>query len=362
MKKFFLNALFTLLTLSSLSAQSSPKNSPVNTFEFFWQLFDQNYASFSEKDINWQAVYDEYRPKISEQTSDLELFQVLSDMLRPLHDDHVNLIARDLDTAFNASRPSRILESLRPLPGKERRPLFNAAIEKTLVENGFKPLQELGPEFRGRKLFTYTDNGKIGYLRFTRSFTTRRFFNFVSLNGLLEKIFSSFTHLEDGLIIDTRFNIGGDDSFSKKIAGRFVTEKKLTYYKQTRKNGAFGELQAHYLPSKGRHKFPQAVVLLTNDKTVSAADVFALMMSQLPQVSIVGERSNGSYSDLLAKKLPNDWTITLSNQRYLSLDKLNYEGKGTPVDIEVKNKLEDLKQGKDTVLKKALEVLNHFKS
>ena len=68
--------------------------------------------------------------------------------------------------------------------------------------------------------------------------------------------------------------------------------------------------------------------------------------------------SNGSYSDLYEKKLPNGWKVTLSNQRYLSANKINFEGLGTPVDIEVKNTLKDIEQYKDSVLLRALEFLN----
>jgi carboxyl-terminal processing protease len=55
--------------------------------------------------------------------------------------------------------------------------------------------------------------------------------------------------------------------------------------------------------------FAKQVVLITNDRTVSAADVFALMMSELPNVTIIGEPTNGSYSDIYSKKLPNGWRI-----------------------------------------------------
>lgn len=357
MKAFLINLSLLFLIVCTGSAQKTDRNDPVKNFDYLWQLFDQHYASFPEKQIDWDAVYREYRPKISVTTSKIELFRIISDMLRPLHDGHVNLIARDLDTAFTAARPSRIMETLRPVPARERRKLFNAAIEQTLQEHDFPDLKEIGPEYEGRPLFTFGNNGRFAYLRFTRSFKDHRFLSFTSLNSLLNQIFATFSDLDNGLILDIRFNIGGDDSFSKKVAGRFVTEKKLTYYKQTRKDGTFGKLQSHYLSPKGKPNFTGPVVLLTNDKTLSAADVLALMMSQLPQVTLMGEPSNGSYSDLMAEKLPNGWTVTLSNQRYLSLEKKNYEGKGTPVDVRVENSLEAIREGEDEVLTRAIQLL-----
>ena len=80
-------------------------------------------------------------------------------------------------------------------------------------------------------------------------------------------------------------------------------------------------------------------------------------MSQLPNVTIVGENSNGSFSDILTKKLPNGWSVNLSNERYYSADMVNYEGVGVPVDVEAKNTLADFETYNDSVLTKALQLL-----
>ena len=179
------------------------------------------------------------------------------------------------------------------------------------------------------------------------------------LDKQLETIFHSFKDL-DALIIDIRFNMGGDDKFSQLVAARLVKEETIGFYKQTRVEGEFQELKSKFIPSKGKSRFFGPTLLLTNDRSVSAADVLALMMAELPNVTIVGERSNGSYSDLYTKKLPNGWQVSLSNQRYLSAQKVNYEGVGTPVDIEVKNMLQDFENNNDTVLIAALEHLKEM--
>ncbi|MEO1624098.1 MAG: S41 family peptidase [Bacteroidota bacterium] len=356
MRIFFLSLTLIGLLVPSVATAQTPPEDIASTFEAFWTLFDQRYASFEEKQIDWQKVYQEYRPKVSELQTERELFDLMTDILRPFRDAHINLLARRIDTAFTARRPSRIIEELRPIPSKERRSSFQAMTAQSLRENGFGPLTEIGPEYKGRKLFAYTNNGKVGYLRFTRSFKGGSFFQFWSLNKMLNKIFSTFQGL-DGLIIDIRFNMGGNDSFSQKVAGRLIREKTVAYYKQTRKDKAFGPLEAKYIKPRGKATFDNPVVLLTNDKTVSAADVLALISHSLPQITLLGEPSNGSFSDLLSKKLPNKWTITLSHQRYLSTDKVNYEGRGVPVDEKVLDTLQGVQNKKDAVLLKALEKL-----
>jgi carboxyl-terminal processing protease len=110
------------------------------------------------------------------------------------------------------------------------------------IGNGFDPIQQIGVKFRGKKLFSYTANGTIGYLRFFRSFSTLVNMNGFLLNNQLDKIFSEFTNV-NSLIIDIRFNMGGTDEFSQKVTGRFVDKKKVGFLKQTRKNGEFGKLE-----------------------------------------------------------------------------------------------------------------------
>lgn len=345
--------LFLLLLPSALEAQ----NQPLKNFDAFCDLFDQNYASFEEKGIDWTKACETAREKLTENSIDAELYSVLKSLLVPLNDAHVTLRAKSIDSAMSASRPSRIIEEISSIPGKERRPKFRAMTEATLLANGFAPIKEIGPEYKDEILFSYTKNDRIGYLRYTRSFSTLANMTGSSLNKRLDEIFGSYAGLES-VIIDIRFNIGGDDAFSQRIAGYLVDEPTIGFYKQTRKKQVFGELKTKMIEPSKKHYFNGKVVLLTNDKSVSAADVMALMLSELPQATLIGEPSNGSYSDLQNGRLPNGWKVTLSNQRYLSAQsKKNYEGFGTPVDIEAKNMLSDIEKQEDSVLIRALSFL-----
>lgn len=347
-----------LLCLILLSCEGFGQiNQPIKNFEAFWNLFNDSYASFEEKDIDWSQIRNEFSPKVTATTTDLELFQIFTEMVKPLNDAHIVLNAKSLDTAFSATRKSRIREELSPIPNKDLGTEFRSMTEQTLYRNGFDSIKQIGPEFRDKKLFTYTTNGIIGYLRFFRSFSTFLKMDGFGLNNQLDQIFGEFSDAES-LIIDIRFNMGGTDEFSQKIAGRFVNKKVVGFLKQTRKDGEFGELKEKYIKPAGKKPFKHPIILITNDRTVSAADVFALMMAELPNVTILGEPSNGSYSDIYSKKLPNGWRINLSNQRYFSLGMNNYEGVGTPVDIESKNMVKDVVDKKDSVLSKAIDLLN----
>jgi C-terminal processing protease CtpA/Prc len=57
------------------------------------------------------------------------------------------------------------------------------------------------------------------------------------------------------------------------------------------------------------------------------------MMRQLPQVQTMGESTNGIFSTVLPKQLPNGWLLTLSNERLTDAQGYIYEGTGIPVDV-----------------------------
>ncbi|MEM6298818.1 MAG: S41 family peptidase, partial [Bacteroidota bacterium] len=98
-------------------------------------------------------------------------------------------------------------------------------------------------------------------------------------------------------------------------------------------------------------------IILTSDFTASAAEVLLLLTKDLPYVILVGGHTEGIFSDMYEFSLPNGWDVSLSHQQYFSLDNINYEGVGIPPDIEIINRKEDLENGHDSVLKKAIEEL-----
>jgi hypothetical protein len=355
MKKYKSLAILGILLFNLNIFGQNKLSKPERNFEYLWNLFNEKYASFEEKNIDWNVKYKTYRTEVTSKTTDLELFNVFKNMLRPLNDGHVSLKANSIDAKFSARKSSKILQELKSI--KNKREVIHKMTNNTLSKLGFAPVIEIGPKFRGNKLFGYTNNSSVGYLRFHRCFSKYALMNGPFLNRQLEKIFKSFSHL-DALILDVRFNIGGDDKFSNKIVGRLVQDRILGYYKQGKKNKeSFEPLQPKYIKSRGKSKFLKKVYLLTNDMTVSAADVLALMMQQLKNVTIVGDNTNGSFSDIYSKRLPNGWRINLSDERYFSPNMTNYEGVGVPVDVFVHTTLKDIIDENDPVLLKVIDLI-----
>jgi carboxyl-terminal processing protease len=354
-----------LVTLTTFVFGQNPVTMPKDTtlsfqeknFETLWLTFEEHYAFFKLRNIDWKKTYQQYRPTVNANTSDDELFEIFSKMLAPFQDNHINVIIPS-KKQFKSTKPSTFIKEF---PTDSLRQLFWTMVDQTLAKNGFGQLKYAGAEYNGKPLFSYSTSKKYAYLRFNRCFVSEEEENSKldaeAASKLLDSVFLNFTSSKT-LIIDVRDNIGGNDEFSYEVAGRFAEKKSIGMFKKNRKGGYedFGETETWYIEPKGKPNFLKPVIVLTNDKTVSAGDVFALIMKEIPKVKIIGENTRGIYSDMYGFELPNKWLISLSNQRYYNVNMICYEGSGTPVDIIIKNKRQDLDKMTDPIIIKALNM------
>ena len=64
---------------------------PEKNFEALWLTFHNRYPFFALRDVDWTKQYHTYRPKVTKETTDDELFRIFCRMLAPLNDGHVQL-------------------------------------------------------------------------------------------------------------------------------------------------------------------------------------------------------------------------------------------------------------------------------
>lgn len=72
------------------------ENTPIGNFEVFTRTWAENYISFDLRQTDWDKVVAEYRPKISSQTTPVQLFETFEAMIKPLGDLHTYIGARGL--------------------------------------------------------------------------------------------------------------------------------------------------------------------------------------------------------------------------------------------------------------------------
>jgi C-terminal processing protease CtpA/Prc len=84
------------------------------------------------------------------------------------------------------------------------------------------------------------------------------------------------------------------------------------------------------------------------------------LLGRNPIVTRIGENTQGVFSDVLTRRLPNGWVFGLPNEIYLTEEGNAFDGSGVPPDISLPVfPREDLQNGHDSALEKALQVLSN---
>lgn len=312
-------------------------NEPEDNFESLWSEFDQMYGLFKVRNVDWEAVYDQYRPLVSPSTSDEELYQVLVDMLGVLDDGHVILLPVGTGLPMYTGGPIGRIDTIQD---------FDIDI---LKENYLENPRETDFAL----LYGWLEDS-IGYLHIYNFADGERAFE-----KEMEPVMEYFENAS-GLVVDIRGGGGGEDIAGKTIASYFTSQRRL-YMTTSIKNGPgpddFTTPEQWFISPKGDQPFTRPVVLLTNRLTISARETFALAMRTLPQVSSIGDTTAGAFSNLVLREMPNGWGYSMSIGDWRAADGTSFEGIGLPPDELIQNKRSDLLNGKDEVLERALELL-----
>ena len=131
---------------------------PEENFETLWTTFYNRYPFFDIRGVDWQEQYDRYRPEVTAETTDDELFDILCGLLAPLNDGHVNLTA----TMSGKTRhfcPEKKPRFWQEFTDGEIEELFETT-GKTLVANGFGP-----PAGTEAWMLRYCRSRAVGYMR-----------------------------------------------------------------------------------------------------------------------------------------------------------------------------------------------------
>jgi C-terminal processing protease CtpA/Prc len=161
-----------------------------------------------------------------------------------------------------------------------------------------------------------------------------------------------------GLIIDLRWNSGGFDVVSNRILSHFINSPLYIGSKSTRIKNGFSQPRKIVIKPANADQYLGPIVVLTSGLTMSAGEIFLIGLAARDKVTIIGEASNGGFSDSLPKQLPNGWTFSLSNERYLDFENKSHEYSGYPVEQQHEYlNVKALKEGKDYALESAIELL-----
>ncbi|MFJ9030728.1 S41 family peptidase [Streptomyces sp. NPDC102274] len=347
----------TLLRIAALpdSCAQEQAGDPVATFDVFWQTFEENYPFFAAKGIEWSAVRERYRPTVHEDTTEAELFAVFREMVRPLYDAHVAVLGGSAGV-FAQSRPGTAV------PGPELDNRTREYVERR--DLGGRQLQEFA---RGRIGYADLPGGQ-GYLRVSgfSGYTEEDTYaaDSAELDRALDEILTrERTAGLSGLIIDLRVNGGGSDILGQRIAARLTDRPYFAYAKRARNDPAdpthFTRPQPLYIQPARTPRFTGPVAVLTAGTTYSAGETFTQALIDRPGRTVrIGESTQGVFSDVMERGLPNGWSVLLPNEEFLTRSGETFDGRGIPAHIpEQVFTEEEFDQRRDSAFDRATEVL-----
>lgn len=335
MKRLLLALIVGLTTLSSCITSEDYGTDARGDFEALWRIIDERYCFFDfkkqEYGLDWNEVHERYAAQIHDSLSRRALFQILGKMTQELRDGHVNLwspfdIARY--AAWYEAYPTNHSDSL------ERRYLGDASEHQIASSLKYRILRD-----------------NIGYVR------CASFLGSIGAGNLHEVI--RYLATCDGIIIDIRSNGGGYITGASTLASAFVNEPQTVGYishKTGRGHNDFSKpIPITLEPLKGL-RWQKPVVVLTNRRTYSAANAFAMYMHALPNVTLMGDRTGGGSGMPFSSELPGGWSIRFSASPVYDLQMQHTEF-GIEPDVKVGITSEDFRNSIDTIIERAIDFL-----
>ncbi len=320
--------LIVFASCSELFLGEDVKSTPRQNFEQLWTILDQKYSFFEYKNIDWNDVHERYSSKITNNMSDVELFNVLFSMLSELKDAHVNLVS-----PFNVSRYDAVFYK-----GPENYD-SRLVLDKYLRSNFF---------VTGPLKHTTIGYGRIGYVRYES-------FSSTISSSDIDFVINKYKDLK-GIIIDVRSNGGGYVSNVFTLCKALADKRRhvyTSYIKTGPEHEDFSEPNYVYIDPASKSPFDKPIIILTNRSCYSATSFFVLAMKAFPNVLTVGDTTGGGLGAPTGAELPNGWSFRFSCSRTLSPEGRNFED-GIPPDKVRYLKEDDVNKGFDTIIEYAV--------
>lgn len=191
---------------------------------------------------------------------------------------------------------------------------------------------------------TKSINEKIGYV------------NMASIKGAdVSNIFKSFKNKKT-IIIDLR----NYPASIYKLLSKYLNSEKRDFSKVYSPNmdypGKFRYKENLQTGIKNKNNFKGKVILLVNDESISKAEFTAMAIQTADNVITIGNQTAGADGNIVVFEYIGGYKTAISGLGIMYPDKTETQRKGVKIDIEIKPTIEGLKQGRDEILEKAIEL------
>jgi len=176
------------------------------------------------------------------------------------------------------------------------------------------------------------------------------------LDSDIENIFKSFEN-KKAIIIDLR-------NYPKMIFSSFssyLNSKKIDFTKIYRPDINYpGKYiyKANLQTGKSNKPFTGKIIIIVNDYSKSLSEFTAMAFQTAENAITVGSQTAGADGNVVIFEYLGGFRTTMSGNGVLYPDGTETQRKGIKIDIEVKPTIEGLRQNRDEILEKAIEIAN----
>jgi len=299
---YHLNKLSKLPELCTTQLSKQQKKDPFFNFDVLWNTFNDHYAYFKERGVDWKKSYTTYRNQITENTSEAALFAICYQMLDDLNEGHVDISAPD-KIMKKAAKIANWSEDASP----NMKELYKAIAQKYIPK-------------RASHNFTRSVwgkiNDKVGYLQ-VNSMSTQSYYGLTNEMSVKEaskqylkeygKSKNPFQDEVDGMhktmkrvlkdvegtehfILDVRFNGGGYDPVAFAILEYFAPQSFTAFKKYARVGDSITSSYTYTL-EPADILYTGKLHILQSHWSASAVETMLLASLQLDTVSYIGSPS-----------------------------------------------------------------------
>jgi len=382
-------------------------------FDDAWERINERYYDQTFHGLDWDAQRTTFRAQAAKADSARELYAVLRRMIGSLNDPHTRIYAPD--EKFDWWRPKFVTTgfSIFEVDGlptvvnvDPKSPAHDAGIKAgdvietidgqpalTVIKNTLANLPQSvtagarfrvfaklldGPSDTTVDITSMTKDGKHRSSRLLRYWQQRELglrmmrrdgIAVISIEAFTKPIAAVFASTISSqlkgaraVVVDLRTNGGGDAEAMSEVASAFLGSGMNLGLFTDRAGSSFmlsTQMRALSSPALSQTRGVPLVVL-TSERTASAAEIFVAALRSSGRASVVGHETCGCVLAVRSQHvLPDGGLLDVSELDYATADGHRLEGHGLKPDETISVERSDLYAGRDRVLRAAIDRVEH---
>lgn len=238
-----------------------------------------------------------------------------------------------------------------------------------------RSLQDHGGVFQWRLFNWYTAEPSVAARNLADGITYIKLSNFMNDDGR-DQFREVFDHLDlrstTGIILDIRFNPGGNSSNAHDVVSYFIDEPvEVSIWKSRRYVPAYRswgneqeweQSDPEFVQPREGARYLGPLVVLTGPATYSSAEDFLVPLSYSKRAVLVGSTTAGSTGNPIYVDLPRGGKFRVVSKRDVFPDGTEFVGYGIEPNVAVEPTQLDLFEGRDPVLEAGIKAISTWTS